>query len=97
MKVSLALNWSKSGGSIVAGKYEGKFNMAVGVAKQKIGELTGNKQLQREGQFQKLKGATQDATEGAKTAVKNTVKATSKILENELNNGLGHIKNRFKP
>lgn len=81
----------------VAGKYEGKFNMAVGVTKQKIGELTGNKQLQREGQFQKLKGATQDATEGAKTAVKNTVKSTSKTLERELNKGLNQMRNRLKP
>ena len=81
----------------MAGKYEGKINMAVGVTKQKIGELTGNKQLQREGQFQKLKGATQDATEGAKTAVKNTVKSTSKTLERELNKGLNQVKNRLKP
>ena len=81
----------------MAGKYEGKFNMAVGVTKQKIGELTGNKQLQREGQFQKLKGATQDATEGAKTAIKNTVKSGSQILEKELKKGLSQVKNRFKP
>lgn len=81
----------------MAGKYEGKFNMAMGVTKQKIGELTGNKQLQREGQFQKLKGATQDATESAKTVVKNTVKSTGKMLERELNKGLNQVKNRFKP
>jgi len=81
----------------VAGKYEGKINMAVGVTKQKIGELTGNKQLQREGQFQKLKGATQDATEGAKTAVKNTVKSASKTLEKEMNKGLNQVRSRLKP
>lgn len=81
----------------MAGKYEGKINMAVGVTKQKIGELTGNKQLQREGQFQKLKGATQDATEGAKTAVKNTVKSASKTLEKEMNKGLNQVRSRLKP
>lgn len=77
----------------VAGKYEGKINMAVGVTKQKIGELTGNKQLQREGQFQKLKGATQDAAETAKT----TVKSTGKALGKEVNKSLTQIRNKLKP
>ncbi|MCR2745805.1 CsbD family protein [Limnobacter parvus] len=77
----------------VAGKYEGKLNIALGVTKQKLGQLTGNKKLQREGQFQKLKGATQDATEGAKVAVKNT----GKTIEKELNRGLQHIRSKIKP
>jgi uncharacterized protein YjbJ (UPF0337 family) len=77
----------------VAGKYEGKINMAVGVTKQKIGELTGNKQLQREGQFQKQKGSTQDAAETAKT----TVKSTGKALGKEVNKSLTQIRNKLKP
>ncbi|KYP10561.1 MAG: hypothetical protein A0129_12250 [Limnobacter sp. CACIAM 66H1] len=77
----------------VAGKYEGKINMAMGVTKQKIGELTGNKKLQREGQFQKLKGATQDAAETAKT----TVKSTGKALGKEVNKSLNQIRNKLKP
>lgn len=51
-------------------KYEGKLNMAMGVTKQKLGELTGNRNLEREGQMQKIKGVTQDATENAKAVAK---------------------------
>lgn len=59
-------------------KYEGKMNMAMGVAKQKLGKLTGNKELEREGQYQKLKGATQDATESAKAVVRSASKTALK-------------------
>lgn len=77
----------------MAGKYEGKINMAMGVTKQKIGELTGNKQLQREGQFQKLKGATQDAAETTKA----TVKSTGEALRKEVNKSLNQIRDKLKP
>ncbi|HEX4879230.1 MAG TPA: CsbD family protein [Limnobacter sp.] len=65
-------------------KYEGKYNMAMGVTKQKIGELTGNKALVREGQFQKLKGATQDATHTAKQAVEQVRRAVNATTQTKL-------------
>lgn len=76
-------------------KYEGKVNMAVGLAKQKLGELTGNKTLEREGQYQKLKGATQDTAENAKavvrsaskTALKTSLKGRDAVVQ-ELNSAL---------
>lgn len=77
----------------MAGKFEGKMNIAVGATKQQLGKITGNKKLQREGQFQKLKGTTQDATEGAKVAVK----GTGKTLEREFTKSLQKLKSRIKP
>jgi uncharacterized protein YjbJ (UPF0337 family) len=35
----------------VVHKFEGKKNMLLGLTKEKLGELTGNKTLKREGQF----------------------------------------------
>ncbi|HEY1059344.1 MAG TPA: hypothetical protein VGE55_11505 [Limnobacter sp.] len=59
-------------------KYEGKINMVMGTAKQKVGALTGNKALERDGQYQKIKGVTQDATEGAKAVVRGASKEALK-------------------
>ncbi|HEX4842093.1 MAG TPA: CsbD family protein [Limnobacter sp.] len=73
-------------------KYEGKYNMAMGVTKQKIGELTGNKALAREGQFQKLKGATQDAAQTAKQAVKQVRKSVNATTQAKLD----QLKNKIK-
>lgn len=62
----------------VVHKFEGKKNMLLGLTKEKLGELTGNKTLKREGQFQKVKGATQDAAENAKTTLKKAVQTVEK-------------------
>ncbi|WP_370260650.1 CsbD family protein [Limnobacter sp.] len=73
-------------------KYEGKYNMAMGVTKQKIGELTGNKALAREGQFQKIKGATQDATQTAK----NKVEQMRRSVNASTQAGLDTLKKKIK-
>lgn len=64
----------------MAHKFEGKKNMLVGLTKEKLGEWTGNKTLKREGQFQKVKGATQDTTEKAKTSLKKAGQAVESNL-----------------
>jgi uncharacterized protein YjbJ (UPF0337 family) len=51
-------------------KTKGKMNKAVGTAKEKLGEATDNKDLENEGDAQKLKGRGQDVKGEAKGALK---------------------------
>ena len=54
-------------------KVKGAANEAVGKAKEKIGEATGNERLQGEGTIQEVKGKGQQALGDAKQATKDAV------------------------
>lgn len=51
-------------------KAKGAINKAAGAAKDKLGDATGDKDLQNEGKAQKLKGHGQDMKGEAKRALK---------------------------
>ncbi|MBB3711683.1 uncharacterized protein YjbJ (UPF0337 family) [Limimaricola variabilis] len=51
-------------------KAKGAMNKAAGAAKDKLGDATGDKDLQNEGKAQKLKGHGQDMKGEAKRALK---------------------------
>jgi uncharacterized protein YjbJ (UPF0337 family) len=60
---------------------EGRFDEAKGSVKEKAGELTGDEQLQREGEKDRAKGnakqalgKTKDAADKAKDAAKDAIK-----------------------
>jgi uncharacterized protein YjbJ (UPF0337 family) len=51
-------------------RVKGTIDEMVGSAKQKAGELTGNKKLQMEGMAQRVKGKVENAWGSAKDAVR---------------------------
>ena len=59
--------------SATTDKVKGAANEAVGKAKEKIGEATGNERLQGEGTIQEVKGKGQQALGDAKQATKDAV------------------------
>jgi uncharacterized protein YjbJ (UPF0337 family) len=63
----------------------GVFEEAKGKAKEAVGDLTNNPDLQREGQTQEAKGqAEREATEARAEAKAHEVKAKEKELEQEV-------------
>jgi uncharacterized protein YjbJ (UPF0337 family) len=57
---------------------KGKLNRAKGAAKEKVGELTDNPDLQAEGAADKLRGNAQEAFGGAKRKAKDTLEDLTK-------------------
>ena len=69
--------------SATTDKVKGAANEAVGKAKEKIGEATGNERLEGEGTIQEVKGKGQQALGDAKQATKDAVNRAGRRSEQE--------------
>lgn len=60
---------------------EGKFEQAKGYVKDKVGEVTGDKQLEAEGEVQQAEGETQEAWGKVKRNVSDAVDAVGDAVK----------------
>ncbi len=58
----------------IKNKINAEKNIAVGTAKQKVGDLVGNQKLKDEGTRDRVKGNVQNAVEGVKKAAREALK-----------------------
>ncbi len=65
---------------------EGKFEQAKGWVKDKVGEATGNRDLEAEGEEQNAEGKTQETWGKAKRGVSDTVDAAGDAIKNAADN-----------
>ncbi|CAN5332084.1 CsbD family protein [soil metagenome] len=65
---------------------EGKVEQAKGWVKDKVGEATGDKELEAEGEVQNAEGKTQETWGKAKRGVSDTVDSVGDAIKNTADN-----------
>ena len=65
---------------------EGKYEQAKGWVKDKVGEATGDRDLEAEGEAQNAEGKTQETWGKAKRGVSDTVDAVGDAIKNTADN-----------
>ncbi len=65
----------------IQNKLKGKVNQATGVSREKLGDLTGNEEMERKGRAQRVKGDSQDALGKAQDAASSATEAAKDAIE----------------
>ncbi len=65
----------------IQNKLKGKVNQATGVSREKLGDITGNEEMERKGRAQRVKGDSQDALGKAQDAASSATEAAKDAIE----------------